>query len=207
MECLGLPTITRHIEAFCLAQIPSMTMLQFILLGLLTAAIGEWQFSVFLRADLDNFIGSLLFNALYMTGVYSLTRVFLGILRQRPYTLVAYTAGFGSSGLMIEWFLIGNSPWGNPQASQVGMFAYWSCMALVPLIFLLKKRLLQTLITRYAFGYTLLILLGQFAIPSPEWRFAFHIYAVIFGYLGLMISIVIGSIRNDTSQQHTESLL
>jgi|GEM_PF-6811812 len=34
-----------------------------------------------------------------------------------------------------EWFSIGSSPWGNPQTSQPGMFAYWACMALVPLAF------------------------------------------------------------------------
>jgi len=167
-----------------------MRFARFVLLGLLTAAIGEWQFSVFLRDDLDNFIGSLVFNTLYMTGVYLVTRLLLTVLRNRPKFILFYTGFFGLSGLMVEWFLIGNSPWGNPDASQVGMFAYWACMALVPLMFLLEKRSLQNFILRYALVYTVLILLGQFAIPGPDWRFAFHIYAVILGYLGLMLAIL-----------------
>jgi hypothetical protein len=167
-----------------------MRFARFVLLGLLTAAIGEWQFSVFLRDDLDNFIGSLVFNTLYMTGVYLVTRLLLTVLRNRPKFILFYTGFFGLSGLMVEWFLIGNSPWGNPDASQVGMFAYWACMALVPLMFLLEKRSLQNFILRYALVYTVLIFLGQFAIPGPDWRFAFHIYAVILGYLGLMLAIL-----------------
>jgi hypothetical protein len=165
-------------------------LLQFILLGLLTVAIGEWQFSVFLRDDLDNFIGSLFFNTLYLGGVYLVTRILLTTLRNRPKFILFYTGLFGLSGLMVEWFLIGNSPWGNPEASQVGMFAYWACMALVPLMFLLGKIRLQTFILRYGLVYTALALLGQFAIQSYEWRFAFHIYLVIFGYLGLMMAIL-----------------
>ncbi len=163
---------------------------RFILLGLLTAAIGEWQFSVFLRDDLDNFSGSLVFNTLYMTGVYLVTRLLLTVLRNRSKFILFYTVFFGLSGLMVEWFLIGNSPWGNPDASQVGMFAYWACMALVPLMFLLEKPSLQNFILRYSLAYIALVLLGQVTIPSPDWRFAFHIYAVILGYLGLMLAIL-----------------
>jgi|GEM_PF-1718462 len=165
------------------------TWLQFVGLGLLTFAVGEWQFSVFLRSDLNNFVGSLAFNALYLTGVYLLARFFLNWLR-RPFFIVVYSAFFGTTGLMVEWFLVGNSPWGNPDASQAGMFGYWACAALVPLIFLLKNRPVQKFILRYGAVYTALVCLGQAFIPSPDWRFAFHIYAVILGYLGLMAAIV-----------------
>lgn len=173
---------------------------QFLLLGLLTAAIGEWQFSVFLRNDLDNFIGSLFFNTLYLIGVYLLTRLLLTTLRNRPKFILLYTGFFGLTGLMVEWFLIGNSPWGNPDASQVGMFAYWACMALVPLAFLLQNRPLQHFILRYGLVYLVSILLGQFLIPSPNWRFAFHIYAVILGYLGLMVGMIWRYIRSPRTE-------
>ncbi len=173
---------------------------QFLLLGLLTAAIGEWQFSVFLRNDFDNFIGSLFFNTLYLIGVYLLTRLLLTTLRNRPKFILVYTGFFGLTGLMVEWFLIGNSPWGNPDASQVGMFAYWACMALVPLAFLLQNRPLQHFILRYGLVYLVSILLGQFLIPSPNWRFAFHIYAVILGYPGLMVGMIWRYIRSPRTE-------
>jgi hypothetical protein len=167
-----------------------LSFLRFVLLGVFTAAIGEWQFSVFLRNDPDNFIGSVVFNTLYLSGAYLLTRILLTTLCNRPWFILVYMALAGASGLMVEWFLIGNSPWGNPDASQAGMFAYWACMTLVPLVFLLEKRALQTFILCYGLVYIALALVGQLAIPSPEWRFAFHIYAVIFGYLGLMLAVL-----------------
>ncbi len=172
--------------------------LRFILAGLLTAAVGEWQFSVFLRDDLANFLGSLAFNTLYLSGVYLVTRLWLALgetpEQGRRWMILAYTGLFGLSGLMVEWFLIGNSPWGNPDASQTGMFAYWACMALVPLTFLLRKHRLQRFIFLYGLVYTLLALAGQL-IPAYEWRFAFHIYLVIFGYLGLMSGVVWGYMK------------
>ncbi len=163
---------------------------QFVLLGLLTAAVGEWQFSVFLRNDPNNFLGSLVFNGVYLIGVCALTALVLPTLRRWPPALYGYTLFFGVCGLMVEWFLIGNSPWGNPQASQIGMFAYWACMALVPLTFWLPHTAKQRFIRRYALGYFIITALGQAFIPAAEWRFAFHIYTVILGYLGLMTALL-----------------
>lgn len=163
--------------------------LRFLLIGLLTAAIGEWQFSVFLRSNLNNWMGSLAFNALYLTGVYILTRLLLDALRKHSIFILIYGVVFGLIGLMVEWFLIGNSPWGNPQASQLGMFAYWASMVVVPLVFVLEMHLVMSFILRYAFRYIFLALLGQSLIANPNYRFAFHIYLVILGYIGLMLGI------------------
>lgn len=160
--------------------------LRFLFIGLLTAAIGEWQFSVFLRHDLDNFIGSLAFNALYLIIVFLFTQPLLNTLRNPPRFFLLYGIGVGMIGLMVEWFLIGNSPWGNPQASQVGMFAYWASLVVVPLVFLLDLHLLKSLIVRYGFAYTLLVIFGQFLISTPELRYAFHIYTFLLGYSGLI---------------------
>lgn len=127
-------------------------MIRFVLLGLLTAAVGERQFSVFLRHDLENFAGSPAFNALYLTGVYVVTRPFFAALSRHPRGVALYAVVFGCAGLLVAWFLIGNSPWGNPQASQIEVFAYWSCMALVPLVCSFEpdavKRSAQTFVVR-----------------------------------------------------------
>jgi hypothetical protein len=42
----------------------------FVVVGMVTAAIGELQFSVFLRGDWANWIGSLVVNALFCTGLW-----------------------------------------------------------------------------------------------------------------------------------------
>lgn len=128
---------------------------------MLTAAVGEWQFSVFLSGDVDNFIGSLAFNTFYLTGVFLVTRPLLNALGECPAFIVMYTVISGLAGLMVKWFLIGNSPWDNPDASKVGMFAYWACMTLIPLIFLLERRPVQTFVVRYALAYVVLVLSRQ----------------------------------------------
>ncbi len=172
------------------------TRLRFVLLGLVTAAVGEWQFSVFLRGDMKNFVGSLLFNSVYLVIVVALTQSALRRRRESRMLLLLYTALLGLSGLMVEWFLIGNSPWGNPDASQIGMFAYWACIGLVPLSFLHKHRSLHVFIYRFGVLYVVFVLLGQFLITNPDWHFAFHIYAVILGYSLLMISILVKLLRS-----------
>lgn len=39
-------------------------------------------------------------------------------------------------GLAVEWFLLGNAPWQNPEAVQVSMLAWWVGLFLVPRLFL-----------------------------------------------------------------------
>lgn len=156
----------------------------------MTPAVGEFQYSVLIRGDWMNFRGSFAFNLVFLTVVFAIHMGLQAVLRSKRLAYMLLGLLTGLAGLSVEWFLIGNSPWGNPDASQPGMFAYWACMALVPLMFLMENHPLQTFILRYALVYVALALLGQFAISSPDWRFAFHIYAVIFGYLGLMIGIL-----------------
>lgn len=162
--------------------------LLFVVVGVITAAVGELQFSVFIRGDWANLYGSMFFNALYLTGAFSVTRVVFRLVPRRAAFLIC-AALAAACGLLVEWFLIGNSPWGNPDASQIGMAAYWACMVIVPLIAIDRDPRLGPLrrpVAVYALGYAALILLGQLLIPADGWRFAFHIWTVVFGYLGLL---------------------
>jgi hypothetical protein len=74
--------------------------------------------------------------------------------------------------------LIGNSPWQNPAADQLAMFAYWVSMVLTPIIFLDDvsqiSRLKRTLIG-YGIGYTFIALLGQL-LPAGDLLFLYHIW-------------------------------
>lgn len=166
--------------------------LLFVGLGIVVAAIGELQFSVLVRGDWANLFGSMVFNVFYLTGAFVVTRLVLRLLPRRVAFLVgAALAAVG--GLAVEWFLIGNSPWGNPDASQVGMAAYWAGMVLVPWLLIdPDPRLcaLKRAIGFYALGYVALVALGQGLIPSAEWRYAFHVWTVVIGYMGLVGLIV-----------------
>lgn len=171
--------------------------LVFAIIGVITAAVGELQFSVFIRGDWANLYGSMFFNALYLTGAFVVTRLLFRALPRRAAFLI--TAGLAAvCGLMVEWFLIGNSPWGNPDADQIGMAAYWACLVIVPLIAIDPDPRLQPLkrwIAAYAIVYTALAFAGQWLISSAEWRFVFHIGLVVAGYIGLLALCAVGYYR------------
>ena len=186
---------------------PVWRWLLFVGAGVVVAAVGEWQYSVLIRGDWANLFGSMVFNAVYLTGAFIVTRIVFRVLPRRPAFLVcAALAAVG--GLAVEWFLIGNSPWGNPDASQIGMAAYWACMVAVPLLLIDPDPCLQPLkrlIGFYALGYVALIVLGQWLIASAEWRYAFHVWMVVIGYIGLAGMCVAGWILSTGSTRSQSS--
>ncbi len=171
--------------------------LVFVVVGVLTAAVGELQFSVFIRGDWANLYGSMGFNAVYLTGAFLVTRLIFRMTSRRAAFLLC--AGLAAvCGLMVEWFAIGNSPWGNPDANQVGMAAYWACLVIVPLIVIdpnPQLRPLKRKIAIYSLAYTAAALLGQVVTPAGVWRYVYHIWMVVFGYLGLIIMCLIAYLR------------
>ncbi len=166
----------------------------FVLIGVLTAAVGELQFSVFIRGDWANLFGSMVFNAVYLAGAFVVTRLLFRLLPRRAAFLLTVALA-AVAGLMVEWFLIGNSPWGNPDASQIGMAAYWACLVVVPLIVIdpdLRLRRLKRAIAIYAAVYSAAAVAAWALLPGETWGAAYHLWSVVFGYLGLAIMMIVG---------------
>ena len=161
----------------------------FVLIGLVTVAVGEWQFSVFIRGDLANFWGSVFFNTVYLLFAAVIAGWIARRMGSGTRTLLVLAGLAGLAGLGVEWFLIGNSPWGNPAANQPGMFAYWACMVVVPWILTTSDpRLGKLKRTMLAYGIvcTAIACLVQL-LPNADVRFVLHIWLVILGYLGLLV--------------------
>lgn len=162
-----------------------LSLLKFILIGLLFAVIGEYYFSIMIRHDPDNFIGSIFFDSFYLCSVFLLSRLLLRYFTNRFIALLLYYFITGFGGLMVEWFLIGNSPWQNPAASQIGMFTYWTSATMMPLIFTDPNQnlaSLRRLIVICFVVYALTGLLTGYLLPEGELRFAFLIWWVVIGY-------------------------
>jgi hypothetical protein len=167
----------------------------FVGIGVTVAAVGETQYSVFIRGEYANLFGAVVFNTLYLS--VSATFTILQKIKPPALCVAAHTVLFGSLGLGIEWFLIGNSPWGNPDAHQAAMFAYWACMVVVPLVYVspaphnarLKQRILLV-----ALLYSVAALAAQ-TIPWPIWRMAYHIWSVILGYMALLVWVAVAYAR------------
>lgn len=170
----------------------------FVLIGVLTAAVGEVQYSGFIRGDWGNLFGSMAFNSIYLIGAFGVTRLLYRHINRKQTAFLLCVAAAAAAGLMVEWFLIGNSPWGNPDASQVGMASYWASFVVVPLIIVdpdPRLRPLKRLIVICALVYALSAIAVQETLPSAWPRDAYHIWSVILGYLGLMIISAAGYLR------------
>ncbi len=174
--------------------------LAFIGIGLVTAAVGEWQYSVAIRGDWGNLIGSVGFNALFMVLVLAGWRALRQVSGDRWWWVVVFTCVCGTLGLMVEWFLIGNSPWGNPDAVQWGMFSFWACMGLVPAALMdgrERGRMVQWVVIGLGAGYVTLMGVGQM-LPGPglrdepPLRFVFNILSVILGYTVMAVVCAVG---------------
>src|SRR5215510_9732547 len=89
---------------------------------------------------------------------------------------LSFSAVSGGTGLMVEWFLIGLSPWNSfgpdPLVStlfQLAMFSFWGSVAFVPRILQdkrltvagLVKQLKRSLIAGFAIIYLLTFLVGR----------------------------------------------
>lgn len=96
--------------------------------------------------------------------------------------VLAYYVMAGGIGLMIEWFIIGLSPWSSPGSDpllmlvfQLGMFSFWGSVAFAPRLLLdernsivaVRKMYKRFLIAGYAFIYFITVLASggpQFAV-------------------------------------------
>lgn len=174
---------------------------QFVLIGLIFFAVMEFAFSVQIRGDVDNFIGSIFINFLYFSFAYGTIKLLFKsqeISYKKDIFLFIF---FGIVGLAIEWFLIGNSPWGNPDASQITMFMYWGGGVLFSKLDL-ETRLEYTRVKKYTvlffIIYSVLYLGGGFLISNEivfeedqvSYRFIFLILFAMVGYNLMLIFYV-----------------
>src|SRR4030042_1678032 len=96
-----------------------------LVLGSLFATLGEFLFCVLVRQSLPDY----LFTLAAYPAILALTYFPLRwIERRMPSELAADMAVYalaGMLGLAMGGFVIGNSPWANPERNDLGMFGYW----------------------------------------------------------------------------------
>jgi len=157
----------------------------YLLVGLVFYAVMEYMFSVIIRGDYSNFLGSIIFNTIYLAVVYFSSKIIDRIFEQWKIEDIVVYFVYGIAGLAIEWFLIGNSPWGNPNASQLTMFSYWAGAVIMARIFTNNDNGLLRIrraILLFFIPYSVLsITLGHF-LPTHELRFVVMILLAIAGY-------------------------
>ncbi len=113
----------------------------FVGLGTLAAIVCEFVFKIFITHDYLGFIFTLVFYPLYVACIYGTQKLFLRWSKNRLVLFIFSYFLFGVIGLATEWFVIGNSPWQNPDASQLGMWAFWTAIVSLPTIYMTQQRL------------------------------------------------------------------
>lgn len=159
--------------------------LRFLVVGLCTAAIGEWWFS---GGSLPRFLNDMGIAALYLSVAYLADRQLSKVIYQRSRAAVASYCFFGLFGLVLfSWLLLGNDPWRNPAASQVSLFCYWAAIVFLPRSFHdasdlaagYRKRMLW-----YGFSLAAITTIAGATLPSPV-REMFFDPGVFFTYGGM----------------------
>ena len=165
--------------------------LKFILIGLVFAGVEEFLTIALIKEDLLGFfIVMVIVFPFYLIIVYFSSKIIDYFWRKETADVVHFFA-YGVTGLMIEWFLIGLSPWSNPEAHpgvmfafQVGMFSFWATVSFVPRLFIDERKkfnkIKRTMLKFYV-TYFVLVYIIAFLLPLHA-RFAILILLIIVGY-------------------------
>lgn len=158
-----------------------------LVLGSLFATLGEFLFCVLVRQSVSDYLFTLAAYPVILALVFLPMR---WIERHMPTALasdVTVYAFAGLLGLAIEWFVIGNSPWANPEAHDLGMFCYWATVLAMPRLFLDARPYLLPVrrSAGIAFaGYAAAALAVGLLTPSPLRLFVL-VWVVVLGYTGM----------------------
>ncbi len=136
----------------------------------------------------SNVRGFLISIPFYFVLLCILHGIFLNLEGRRFHTAICALIG-GVSGLMVEWFIVGNSPWQNPRAIQSGQFVFH---AVYPILgYLVVRRpsegRLQRRLLFYLGFFSVLTGLGFF-MPHPA-GFMWLLFLPLIAYWGLFFFV------------------
>ena len=167
---------------------------KFCLIGLLVAGLEEFITQGVLKKTSAGWILPTIIAFLPFLIIVRLLGKFLNWSLDEPAAVLIYYLAAGSIGLLVEWFLIGLTPWGDPNAPfvvvlvlQLGMFSFWGSVAFAPRILLDDRDSISQIRRSYKqfliFGLAVIYCLTFAA--SKEAQFLVSILAVLITFLVL----------------------
>ena len=158
-----------------------------LVLGSLFATLGEFLFCVLVRQSVPDYLFTLAAYPVILALAYGPLR---WIERRMPGPLAADVGVYafaGLAGLAIEWFIIGNSPWANPDANDLGMFAYWATVLAMPRLLLDQRAYLRPVRRAAAVAFAAFsaaaLLIGL--LTPQALRLFVLVWVVVIGYAGM----------------------
>ncbi|MFH1308345.1 MAG: hypothetical protein ABIH72_05835 [archaeon] len=142
---------------------------KFIIIGILFATVAEFVLNILILKNINSYLFTFIIYFTLLTFAYFLGKIINKI--RKPYSEILYYIIASTFGLMFEWFLLGNAPWLNLDANQIGMFSFWAAVFMMPRIFCLKNENLNKLkkyIKVYFIIYAIILILLGFIIPESS---------------------------------------
>jgi hypothetical protein len=164
----------------------------FIAIGSAFATVEEFLTVVVLRHDVPSYLFTLLvLFPSYLTFVYLFSQSLDRLAPHHPGRDLIHLLTSGGLGLLLEWTLMGLSPWSNPAANpllmlgfQLGIFAFWATLATAPRAFLdpsAPGRDARRGTLRFYVPYFAMVYVVGLSVPQ-RWRFGTIIPLIIVGY-------------------------
>jgi hypothetical protein len=187
----------------------------FVAIGSAFATVEEFLTVVVLRHDVPSYLFTLivLFPA-YLCFVYVTSRCIDRQIAREQRRAIAHLLTYGFLGLVLEWTLMGLSPWSNPTASpllmlafQSGMFAFWATVATTPRAFLdprTPSRNARRRILRFYIPYFVLVYVVGLSVPK-RWQFGTIIPLIVVGYVVVAAILFNWAIRLDDPGRNDSS--
>ena len=166
--------------------------LSFLVIGSFFSTVEEFLTVIVLKHDFVSYLFTLfILFPVFLTFVYFSSRLLDRLVPIKRMQESIHFFLYGFIGLMIEWFLIGLSPWSDPGANplimlvfQMGMFAFWGTVAFAPRLFTntdkLSRKTRKTILKFYI-PYFVVAYLIAFILPQNG-KFSAIIGAIILGY-------------------------
>jgi hypothetical protein len=169
--------------------------LAFVAIGSAFATVEEFLTVVVIRRDFGSYLFTLLILfPVFLTFVYFSRRLLDRLVHRAPAQDLAHFVLYGCIGILIEWFLIGLSPWSDPNANpalmcifQLGMFSFWATVAFAPRLFVSSEELSRKTgknILKFYVPYFIIVYAVGLTVPASM-RFVTIIALILFGYLFL----------------------
>ena len=162
---------------------------KFFLIGLLVAALEEFITQGVLKNDLVGWIIPTIIAFLpFLVVARLLGRILAKKLEEWQATL-AYYAAAGGIGLLFEWFVIGLTPWSNPNLLQIpfqfGMFSFWGTVAFAPRLLLDRRDAVARVRKSYRRALLLAVVVTYYLTfaASHETQFLTGIVSVIVSFI------------------------
>jgi len=113
--------------------------IKYVSFGLILMAPQELMVAIFKQKAFALYLMALAFWAVMLSAMYGISKVTKRVIRREGLEVTLSAIFYMMVAFSIEWGIVGNSPWANPGANQLGLVAGWVSVFILPRVFLEER--------------------------------------------------------------------